>query len=71
MALFSILCPGDKMRNWPYLGFGPKITKVRPHSFLELKSLRKEIDLILMFSGSYPEIWPLSQFLCPGDKMRN
>ena len=24
-----------------------------------------------MFSGSYPEIWPFSQFLCPWDKMRN
>ena len=24
-----------------------------------------------MFSGSYPEIWPFSQFLCPWDKVRN
>ena len=24
-----------------------------------------------MFSGSYPEIWPFSQFSCPWDKMRN
>ena len=24
-----------------------------------------------MFSGSYPELWPFSQFLCPWDKMRN
>ena len=24
-----------------------------------------------MFSGFYPEIWPLSQLLCPWDKVRN
>ena len=29
MAIFSILCPGDKMTKWPYLGSGAENDKTK------------------------------------------
>ena len=48
-----------------YLGSGAKYCKNKT-TFSNFKSLREESTLILMFSRSYPELWPFSQFYVQG-----